>query len=143
MKVLSIDYGTRRVGLATCDELGITVTGLPTMASEGLKKDAHRLSALVHNIGAGAVILGLPLTISGDAGPAAHRVQKLADRLGTLTSVPVITVDERLTTVEAQHTLKTAGVSCSRQRERTDQLAAMIILNDYLALQERAEKPVL
>jgi len=137
--MLSIDYGTRRIGLATCDELELTVTGRGTLTSQGLKRDAHCLSALADQLDVKRIIVGLPLNLSGSVSPAAKRAMKLAEQLRKLTHVPVLTWDERLTSWEAQQRLTQWPIKRSRQKERQDQVAAGLILEDYLS-QHRTQR---
>ena len=130
--MLSIDYGTKRIGLATCDELELTVTRKGTLTSQGIKRDAHRLSALADQLEAKRIIVGLPLNMSGSVSLAAKQVMKLAEQLRKLTHVPVLTWDERLTSWEAQQRLTQRQIKPARQKGLQDQVAACLILEDYL-----------
>jgi putative Holliday junction resolvase len=140
MRILSVDYGTKRIGLAICDELGLTVGGLATLVSQGVKRDAHRIGELAAKLGIQRIILGLPLNMSGNPGPAATRVMKLATRLRRVSPASVLTWDERLTTDEANRRLVERGITPDQQDSLRDQIAACIILEDYLLTQHRSNQ---
>lgn len=134
MRVLGIDLGSKRVGVA----VGDTDTGLATPA-ETLRragadraKDRRALAALVREWEAERVIVGLPLSLDGSDGPAATAARAEAVELEAALGVPVELHDERLSTITAHHALREAGVSGRRRREVVDAMAATVILQDWL-----------
>ncbi|MBI4469723.1 MAG: Holliday junction resolvase RuvX [Acidobacteria bacterium] len=141
MKLLAVDYGTKRIGLATCDEFQITTRGLETMLSEGLTRDAVKLAAVAEQTGCGAILVGLPLHLDGTAGRSANRVLALARELRNATHRPVHLMDERLTSREADERLGERAGRRDRQPGRRDQEAARIILEDYLRSVPCADLP--
>ncbi|HXY41274.1 MAG TPA: Holliday junction resolvase RuvX, partial [Vicinamibacteria bacterium] len=120
------------IGVALCDETETLASGLATLRAVGPRRDPRALAALVREHGAGAVVVGLPLRLDGTAGPQAEKVRLFVERLRRLLQVPVVTWDERLTSVEAGERLAAAGVPPRERRGRLDQAAAAVILQDYL-----------
>ena len=138
MRILAVDYGRKRIGLATGDELGLTVRGITTLTSQGLRRDAHRLIEWAESIQAQTILVGLPLTLSGEQGSAALRVKKLIDQLHRIhDSFSVIAWDERLTTQAANQWMSEAGIRPNHRPAIRDQIAACLILEDYLSYQQR------
>jgi putative Holliday junction resolvase len=132
-RVLAVDLGTRRIGLAVSDPLGLTAQGLPS-----LRRDRDPV-ALVLEVcrekEVAAVVVGLPLNLDGSRGPAAEEAEKFAAELERRGGLPVMTLDERLSSVTAERTLVEAGVSRAKRRTRglVDRGAATVILQAYLA----------
>ncbi|CAM3214299.1 Holliday junction resolvase RuvX [Nocardioides dubius] len=138
---LGIDPGDARIGVARCDPSGVIATPLETVArGEG---DVARLAALVAEEGAMEVVMGLPRSLSGGEGPAAHKVRRFARRLAKrIAPVPVRLVDERLTTVTAESMLRERGRKGADRRAVVDMAAAVVILQHALdAEQARGEAP--
>ncbi len=141
MRILSVDYGTKRIGLATADEFGLAVRGVKTLPSYGIKRDAHRLVEYANNLNAQAIIVGMPLRMAGDVGPSAQRVQKLVTQLSKLTPLPITLWDERLTTEEANQWMIEHGIKPRQRQSLRDQIAACLILEDYLASRRDHDQP--
>jgi putative holliday junction resolvase len=139
MRALGLDLGTKTIGLAVSDELGLTAQGRPTLARRGPRKDVEALQRLATELGVDRFILGLPLNMNGSEGPRAVATREFGASLGAATGLPVIYQDERLTTAEANRTLLEADVSRKRRREVVDQLAASLILQGWLDAQPRSE----
>lgn len=133
MRVLAIDLGTKNIGTAISDALGITVRPIETIRRTSAARDLARLKFLVEDLGAEAVVLGLPLRMDGTAGDAAKGALQFARRLEAELDVPVYTQDERLTSYEAEQIMIERGLSREQRRARSDEFAAMIILQDYLS----------
>ncbi|HSE97890.1 MAG TPA: Holliday junction resolvase RuvX [Blastocatellia bacterium] len=133
MRVLAIDFGSKNIGMAISDELGITVRGVETLRRSGGARDISRIGSLVEDLEAEAVVIGLPIRMDGTEGDAARRVRKFAESLRASLDVPVFTHDERLTSYEAEQMMIERGMSRSERRAKSDQFAAMIILEDYLS----------
>jgi putative Holliday junction resolvase len=133
MRVLAIDLGTKRIGTAISDELGITVRPVETIRRSALDRDLDHLKFLVEDLQAGAVVIGLPLRMDGTIGDAASAALRFADKLRSRLTVGVFTQDERLTSYEAEQLMLERGVAPRERRARSDEFAAMIILQDYLS----------
>ena len=136
---MALDCGTRAIGVAISDELQITVRPLETIRARGRDgaSGLDRIAALAVEHEVAAVVVGLPLKMDGTRGDAAARVERFAGGLRKRLSVPVVTCDERLTSRAADELLREQGVDARERRLRSDQYAAAIILQDYLAGQER------
>ena len=137
MRVLAIDFGTKRIGTAVSDALGISVRPVETIKRSSNERDIARLKALVEELEAEAVVVGLPLKMDGAEGDAARSVKRFARSLQSHLAVEVFTHDERLTSYEAEQIMAERGLSRSERRAQSDALAAMIILRDYLSTAKR------
>ena len=137
MRVLGLDYGSRRIGVAVSDPLGLTVQPLPPIRREGDKKDIVVLARLAAELGVTSVVLGLPLLLNGDEGPAAARARAFGERFEAETSLPVTMWDERLTTVQSERHLIASGVRREDRKEIRDSLSAMILLQTALESRRR------
>jgi putative Holliday junction resolvase len=137
MRVLAIDFGTKSIGTAVSDWLGITVRPVETIRRSGIKSDIARLKSLVESLEAEAVVVGLPLRMDGTMGDAAHAVLEFAARLRAELDVPVHTQDERLTSYESDQMMIERGMDRGQRRARSDEVAATIILRDYLSTIEK------
>jgi putative Holliday junction resolvase len=133
MRVLAIDFGSKNIGTAISDELGITVRALETIRRSGLARDVARLKSLAEDLEARAVVIGLPIRMDGTQGSAARQVIRFAESLGAALDIPVFTQDERLTSFEAEQMMIERGLSRDERRARSDEFAAMIILQEYLS----------
>ncbi len=132
-RVMALDLGRKRIGVAVCDDARTVATPYRTVNRSGHRPDEHEtLAALVDEVGAGVVIVGLPLSLDGSLGPAAKAVLSEVKALRKLLGVPVETHDERLSTVTAEAHLDHGGVRGPRRREVVDQLAAAVILQAWL-----------
>ena len=134
-RVIGIDLGARRIGVALTDELGLTAQPYATIARHGGQRDLDAIRDLVRAHGAGRVVLGLPLSPEGERGRAAHSAEAFAERLRAAIDVPVELIDESFSTVEAEEVLLAADLSRARRREVIDKLAAAIILRRWLDAQ--------
>jgi putative Holliday junction resolvase len=131
-RVLAIDYGKRRVGLALSDPTRTLATGLPTLERRPGQSLADAIAAIVLEREAAEVVVGLPLNMSGTAGARAEEVRRFADEIAQRISIPVHLWDERLSTVRAQRVLRDAGVDARAGKARVDRMAAVLILQNYL-----------
>jgi putative holliday junction resolvase len=131
-RILALDVGQRRIGLALSDELGITAQGLPTRTRTRIREDLRYLKALAGEKGVTLLLVGNPLQMDGREGAQSAYVREFAARLGNYTGLPVQLWDERLTTVEAEEILYQGGASFRERKEAVDRMAAMILLRDYL-----------
>ena len=132
-RLLGLDLGARRIGVAVTDSDRTLATGVRALARSGSHTSDHRaVAALVEEYGAVGVIVGIPLSLSGDLGPAARSVLDEVEELRAALAVEVDTVDERLTTVVASGALRAAGRSSRRQRPVVDQTAAAMLLQTWI-----------
>jgi putative Holliday junction resolvase len=142
-RVLAIDLGARRIGVAATDGLGLTAQPRATLARQGGARDIAAIAAEVQAVGAERLVLGLPLDPEGREGPAAKRARDFAARLGAALHLPVDLVDESFSTVEAEEILLAADLSRARRKQVVDKLAAAVILQRWLDQQHPPveEKP--
>ena len=137
-RILSLDFGSRNIGLAVSDELGLTAQGLPTYRRSNKKNDFDHLRRLIRQYAVGEIVMGLPLRMSGDEGIQAEKVHEFAEELRRRFKLPVHLFDERLTSVEANRVLRETEMSIRRRAEVVDQLAAVLILQAYLEFRKAA-----
>ena len=143
MRVLAIDYGTNSVGLAICDELHLTTRPLATIRRKGGRRVdlPEEIRRYVEEYEIATLVIGMPLNMDGTHGDAARRVDRFIASLRPLISIPILTIDERLTSREADERLRAAGMSDRDRRSRSDEYAALIILEDFLAAEKRSHPP--
>jgi putative Holliday junction resolvase len=132
VRILALDVGSKRIGLAVSDPLGITAQGLEVLIRKNLQADLARLVEVARQWGVQQIVVGLPRHMDGRLGTTAPQILELADTLQKTLGVEVVTWEERLTTVEAERVLIQADVSRKRRRQVVDQLAAVLILQNYL-----------
>lgn len=132
MKVLAIDFGTKRVGMALSDSKGSVVVGLPLYEMRGDGGDAERIAEEIEKVGPERIVVGLPLNMDGTEGPAVTRVREFVEELRYHTEVPIDLWDERLTSAEAAGRLRGVPVSRAKKRSHTNTVAAQVILESYL-----------
>ena len=132
MRILALDLGGKRIGVAVSDELGFLARGLTTIHRRNRNADLAAIVRLVEEQQAGLVVIGLPLHLSGAAGHEAAKAEKFGTVLAPHLPVPITYWDERLTTVAAARMLAEAGVSPKKARERIDAAAAAVLLQSYL-----------
>ncbi len=132
LRVLALDVGDVRIGVALSDETGTLASGLVTLRSAGPKKDAQAVAALVREHLAAEVVVGLPLRLDGTLGSRGEQIVAFVERLRRVLRVPVVTRDERLTSVAADERLAEAGVKRRDRKARIDQAAAALILQEHL-----------
>ncbi|HEY3227107.1 MAG TPA: Holliday junction resolvase RuvX [Planctomycetota bacterium] len=130
MKVLAVDHGDSRTGLAI--SAGSIAVALPTVAMKGDGKDADRIAKAAKDAEAERIIVGLPLNMDGTEGPRAKTAREFAEALRTATPLPVEMWDERLSTVEGESRLRAAGLDRKEMSKRKDAAAAIVILESYL-----------
>jgi putative holliday junction resolvase len=131
-RILAVDYGRKRIGLALSDELGLTAQPLLTLARTNRRDDLRRLREICREHGVAHILVGHPLHITGAPGEMAEEAARFAARLKKALGIAVELVDERLTTWEAQQTMSQAKSSSPRKRRPLDDVAAAVLLRDYL-----------
>ncbi|HLZ95280.1 MAG TPA: Holliday junction resolvase RuvX [Candidatus Dormibacteraeota bacterium] len=132
MRILAVDPGTKRVGLALSDPTATIASALVTVEADPSETLAARLAAIAAAQEAERVIVGLPRNLDGSRGPAAAAAERLATDLRKASKLPVETVDERLTTVVADRSLLAAGATRRERRLAVDRVAATLLLQGYL-----------
>jgi len=132
VRILALDVGEKRIGLAVSDPLGITAQGLEVLIRKDPQTDLARLLEVAREWHVQEIVVGVPRHMDGREGKQAPAIMKLAQVLGDALGVPVTTWDERLTTVEAERVLLQADMSRRRRRRVVDQVAAVLILQSYL-----------
>ena len=130
MKVLALDVGDRRTGIALSDAMGMIAIPLTTNQAGDEDELATVVMALIEEHGAGEVVVGMPLTLAGEMGSQAKRTGHFVRYLRSQTDVPIKTVDERLSTVEATRRMREAGGRRKRVREGIDAAAAAVVTDD-------------
>jgi putative holliday junction resolvase len=131
-RILALDLGKRRIGLAISDELGITAQGLETLYRTNMREDLSHLVNLVAEKKAGLILMGNPIHMSGKEGRQAEYTKDFAERLKEKTGLPIVYWDERLTSVEAGRVLRDSGISIEKRARAVDRLSAVILLASYL-----------
>jgi putative holliday junction resolvase len=136
-RVLALDVGTRRIGIAVTDELGITAQGLPTLERQNKRADLAALGRVAQEYGIAEIVVGMPLRMSGEEGTQAEKVRALAGEIERQCGVPVTFWDERLTSTEANRRLDEAGMTRLDRKGKVDQMAAVMILQAWLEKKSR------
>jgi putative Holliday junction resolvase len=133
MRILAIDYGDRRLGLAVSDPTGLIASGLPTIERSGPDEEVTEpLRRICQEHGVERIVVGLPVNMDGSHGPRAQVSQEFAQRLREALDIEVETWDERLTTAQAERAMLAADLSRKKRKKRRDQVAAQILLQSYL-----------
>ena len=132
MRVMGLDIGSQTIGVAISDELGVTAQALKTIRRRSKQEDLQELSSLISKFDIGKIVVGLPLNMDGSQGKQAERVLTWAGELHQALQIPVLTWDERLSTVSASKILLEADLSRKKRKKVIDQVAAVIILQGYL-----------
>ena len=131
-RILALDLGKKRIGLALSDPLGITAQGLETLQRTNIRQDLSAITQVILQREVTLLLMGNPLHMSGDAGRQAAYVHEFGERLAQHTGVPLRYWDERLTTVEAHRVLRSSGIGIEKRAKAIDKLSAVILLESYL-----------
>jgi putative Holliday junction resolvase len=131
-RILALDLGKRRIGLAISDPLRITAQGLPNLVRTRIRDDLDQLEQMVREREVGLVLLGNPINMKGTEGRQSVWVREFAIAMEKRTGVPVKLWDERLTSVEAGRVLRSSGISIEKRAAAVDRLSAVILLQSYL-----------
>ncbi len=129
-RILAVDFGRRRIGLAVCDELQISVRGLPTLKVRNFNDSVAQVAQVAGDQVAEEVVVGLPLNMDGSRGEMASAAENFASQLAVLSNRPVRTFDERLSSVGAKRELH--AMQAKKHKGEIDRLAAVLILETYL-----------
>lgn len=140
-RVMALDFGKRRVGLAVSDELGITAQGIHTLQRTRVREDLDALAETAARYNVSLFLMGLPLHMSGDESRQAAHAREFAGRLQQRTGIPVRFWDERWTSVAANRVLRESGISIEKRAQAVDRLSAVILLESYLEARAQEAPP--
>ena len=135
MRIMGLDFGSKTVGVAVSDELGLTATGIEIVRRDSpnkLRKTLARIEALINEYNVDKIVLGYPVMLDGSEGERVEKTKEFATMLHRRTNLEIIFQDERLTTVEANEIKDLAGIKREDRYKYVDQVAAQVILEDYL-----------
>jgi putative holliday junction resolvase len=135
-RILALDVGKKRIGLAVSDELGLTAQGLETLARTRVREDVRALDEVVRSFEVQTLLVGAPLHMSGDESRQSEYTRDFAQRLAQELNLPVIFWDERLTSKEAERLLREAGATLAQKRKAVDRMSAVLLLDSYLTHQQ-------
>ena len=133
MALLALDVGTKRIGVAVADPGGTFALPVTVIERTNIKDDLQRIAAIAQEYAAGEIVVGDPVTLSGQRGPAAEKIDRFVEQLQRVYSGSIHRVDERMTTAQATKTLIAADVSRAKRKTVVDKMAAALILETYLA----------
>jgi putative Holliday junction resolvase len=140
MRIMGLDFGRKRIGIAISDELGWTAQGLETLERQDIRKDLDYLAHLVKTYGVEELVVGLPRDQQGEIGLAANEVLAFIDLLKEKIDIPITTWDERFTTAAATRSLIEADLSRRKRKRVIDKVAAVLILQGYLDRRSKEKK---
>ena len=135
MRIMGLDYGSKTVGVAVSDALGLTAQGIEIVRRKSenkLRQTLARIEEIAKEYGVEKIVLGFPKHMNNDIGERAEKSLEFKEMLERRTGLPVVMWDERLTTVEADRTMMETGIRRENRKEYVDMIAAQIILQDYL-----------
>lgn len=139
MRILGLDYGEKRIGVAVCDELGMTAQGLPTLIRKTKKHDLGILSHWIQYYSIQKIVIGYPLRMDGSEGIQCEKVNRFARMLNKTFLLPVMKWPETLSTKEAEEILISSGVRWQKRKDKVDRLAACLILQNYLDCADKSK----
>ncbi|MDH4099423.1 MAG: Holliday junction resolvase RuvX [Nitrospirota bacterium] len=141
MRILALDLGSKRIGIAVSDALGLTASGLKVLESRGRERDLQAIRELVDEYEVDEIVVGLPVNMNGTEGPLAEKAREFGRLLEITTKLPIHLWDERLSTTAATRVLVEADLSRKKRKGVVDKVAAVIILSGYLQYRSmRADK---
>ena len=132
-RILGLDVGSKTIGLAVSDPLGITAQGLETIRRKNKRHDFEQLQRVIREFSVSEIVVGLPLRMSGAEGTQSEKMRAFADELQHRFGLPIHLWDERLTSAEANRVLRQSEMSIKRRGEVVDRLAAVLILQSWMA----------
>ena len=132
MRIMGLDFGTKRIGVAISDELLITAQGMESIMVAGGLKDIEKIAGIAAENNVEEIVVGLPLNMNGTESKKTLETIAFIEKLRQAVSIPVKTWDERLTSIQADRAMLEADLSRKRRRELSDRLAAQLILQGYL-----------
>jgi putative Holliday junction resolvase len=133
MRIIGIDYGDSRIGIAVSDPMGWTAQGLETVkCKDGVRKALSRIDEIIKQYDASKIVIGYPLNMNGTRGPRTERTEEFITKLEALGNLEIIRWDERLTTVSAHRAMNELGVKAANKKNIVDTMSAVFILQGYL-----------
>jgi putative Holliday junction resolvase len=132
MRILGIDYGDARIGIALSDELEILASPLETYKSQSMRKDIDYVANIAKKHNCGKIVIGLPLNMNGTEGARVEKTKAFGSVLERVSSLPVVYKDERLTTVQVERVFDMGNVKKDKRKQIVDRTAAVLILQSYL-----------
>ena len=132
MRTLALDVGTKTIGVAVSDELGITANGITTIKRTGLENDLNELYILVKEYKPGEIVIGVPYLMDGSVGERGQQILNFAEKIREAFSLPVEFWDESFSTVHAEKKLIEGNISRKKRKKVIDKIAAVFILQEYL-----------
>ncbi|MFW5999337.1 MAG: Holliday junction resolvase RuvX [Halanaerobiaceae bacterium] len=137
MRILALDYGSKRIGVAVSDALGLTAQGKGVITRKDLREDLKKIEEYIDEYNVEKIIVGMPRNMDGSYGPRAEKTRQFITFLRRRLTLPVETWDERLSSAEAERVLISGDVSRAKRKKVIDQVAAAIILQGYLDSKDR------
>ena len=139
-RILGLDVGSKTIGMAVSDPLGITAQGLPTIRRKNKRLDFEQLGKIVGEYQIAEIVVGYPLRLSGNEGTQSEKMQHFAEELRLKFALPVHLWDERLTSSQANRILREADLSIKKRGEAVDRMAAVLILQNWMEAREATER---
>ena len=136
MKIMAVDYGDARTGLAVCDRTEFLASPIGTIEERNAPVLAMKVAHMAEQYEVGEIVVGLPVNMNGSEGPRAQKCRAFADTVSNLTEIPVVMWDERSTTVSAHNILNETNVRGKKRKNVVDTVAATLILESYLAYRQ-------
>jgi putative holliday junction resolvase len=132
VRILSLDVGQKRIGVAVSDPLGITAQGVGVITRNNTEEDINAVKEYVDEYNAGSIVIGMPINMDGTKGDSAKKVTEFVEAVSSGLNIPVATYDERLSTKESEKFLISSDVSRKKRKGVIDKIAAQLILESYL-----------
>lgn len=132
VRILALDVGQKRIGVAVSDPLGITAQGVGVITRKNIEEDINEVRKYADEYKAGSIVIGMPINMDGTKGDSANKVAEFVDIVSSGLKIPVATYDERLSTKESEKFLISSDVSRKKRKSVIDKIAAQLILESYL-----------
>lgn len=132
IRILALDFGQKRIGVAISDPLGITAQGAGVITRKNIEDDITEVKKFVNEYKAESIVVGMPINMDGSRGESAKKVAEFVEALSSGLNIPVVTYDERLSTKESERFLISSDVSRKKRKGVIDKIAAQLILESYL-----------
>lgn len=132
VRILALDVGQKRIGVAVSDPLGITAQGVGVITRKNIEDDINEIGKFVNEYKADSIVIGMPINMDGTKGESAAKVTEFVETVNSRLNIPVVTYDERLSTKESEKFLISSDVSRKKRKSVIDKIAAQLILESYL-----------
>ncbi|MDD5496270.1 MAG: Holliday junction resolvase RuvX [Candidatus Omnitrophica bacterium] len=140
MRIMGLDIGTKRIGVALSDELLLTAQGRDSIERKDLKSDLEKIDSMAVQNGVSEIVAGLPISMNGSHSAKTKEVMEFIDKLAAIVKVPVRKWDERLTSLQAENIMLEGDMSRSKRRRLSDKIAAQLILQNYLDFMKASKR---